>query len=771
MAETFFQRLVKKEEKKLPIIPVKDMVLFAHVITPIFFERENSKIAVNTAMKSNHQVIILTQRDKNILDPEPKDLYEVGTLANIAQVRQLPEGFLVVVADGISTVRVKRINPGDHFLKGTFEELKETYNPSRQNDALFRSVIDQFKQVIQLGKTVALEGLVSLFDLSDPIRTTNVITFALDITTKDKQKLLEMTDIASRLELLSTYLAKEIAVLQTSQRIQHRTSEEIGKMQREVYLREQLRSIEKELGISEENGGLAEVKKKIEDARMPDYAFKTALAEYDRLKKMPAFSPEVSWIRTYLDWLTDLPWSNKSSDEAILNEDHYGLEKVKQMVLEYLAVIKLVGKIRGPILLFVGPPGTGKTSIGQSIARAMNRKFTRMSLGGIRDEAEIKGFRRTYVGAQPGRIIQGIKSAGTKNPVFMLDEIDKVGVDFRGDPSAALLEALDPAQNNNFQDHYIEIPFDLSDTMFITTANILDTIPPPLRDRMEMIPFSGYTVKEKLEIAKRYLIPKLENTHGFKKNDIAFPDSVIKKIINAYTKEAGVRNLEREIASIFRKVARKIAENSKKPPFELNEKNLEKHLGAPRFHTDIKERKDETGVTPALAWSETGGVVLFVEAQPVEGKGHLILTGKLGDVMKESAEAALTYARAHAKEYGYEPSFYEKADIHIHVPEGAIPKDGPSAGIAIATAIISALSKRAVKKEVGMTGEITLRGRVLPIGGVKEKVLAGETMGLKTIILPKENMRDIDEVPEEVKQKLNFIFVDEMREVLKEALR
>jgi ATP-dependent Lon protease len=775
MAQTFFERLVSTG-LEAPVIPLKDMVLFPDAVTPIFIERESSKKAANSAITNNRQAIIVTQKDKNNQNPEAKDLYKTGVLASIPQIRTIQGDILVVIADGLKKVRITEYTQKNPFLKARYEELKTTKKQTPEEEALFRSAFDQFKQIIQLGKDIPLDGVISIFDVKDPIKTTNLISFALDMDIKEKQNLLEKNDFKEQLIFLSTYLAKEISILKASQKIQHKTSEEIGKMQKEVYLREQLKTIEQELGMDEKNE-MNELLNKINKANLSKQAYEVAITEYNRLKKMPSFSPEVSWIRTYLDWLTDLPWNKKTKNnidikeaEKILNQDHWGLEKVKEMVLEYLALIQHSGKVRGPILLFVGPPGTGKTSIGQSIAKSMNKKFIRISLGGVRDESEIKGFRRTYVGAQPGRIIQGIKNAGSNNPVFMLDELDKVGSDFRGDPSAALLEALDPAQNNNFQDHYIEVPFDLSDVLFIGTANILDTIPPALRDRLEVIPFSGYTYNEKLAIAKNYLIPKLIKSYNLTDYKISIDDKGLETIIKNYTREAGVRNLEREIASVLRKIVRKITEKNLPSNLKLSTEDICKYLGPVKFLENSKEQKDEIGVCPALAWSEAGGLILFVESQAFPGKGNLTLTGKLGDVMKESAQAAFAYARKNAQKYGLDNNFYNDTDIHIHVPEGAIPKDGPSAGIAIATSIISTLVKKPIKKEVAMTGEITLRGKILAIGGVKEKVLAGEAMGAKTIILPADNKKDLPEIPNDIKNKLDIRLVNHMDEVIKIAI-
>lgn len=628
-----------------------------------------------------------------------------------------------------------------------------------------------------MGKPVPLDILPNLNDVNSPISLLDIVIANIELKSKEKQQLLEENDLKKRIKNLSTYLSEELSVMSTARKIQDQTAEEIGKTAKEAFLREQLKTIEKELGMKEEREEFAELEKKINAAGMPEVVKTKAVKELDRLKRVPAFSPEVSYIRTYLDLLVELPWSKKTESkidvkeaEKILNEDHYGLKKVKERILEYLAVKKLTGKIRGPILCFAGPPGVGKTSIGRSIARAMNRKFVKVSLGGIRDEAEIRGHRRTYVGALPGRIVQGIKDVETNNPVFMLDEIDKMGFDFRGDPSAALLEALDPEQNTDFSDHYLEVPFDLSDVVFITTANNLENIPPALRDRMEVIDFPGYTEEEKLHIAKEFLIPKQLEIHGLDEKKIKLDDSAVSKIISKYTREAGVRNLERELSAVSRKVARNIAENDDKK-VEIGASEVNKYLGPEKFQPWSVGKQDETGVSTGLAWTEAGGEVLNIETTLMPGKGTLILTGHLGDVMKESAQAALSFVRSKLSELGIKENVIAKSDIHLHVPSGAIPKDGPSAGTAMATSLMSAIAKIPARYDVAMTGEITLLGRVLEIGGVKEKVLAAHRAGIKTVILPAKNEKDLEEIPAKTKADLKFVFVDHMDDVLKVALR
>jgi ATP-dependent Lon protease len=761
---------------QIPLIPIRELVIFPNAVVPISIKRSKSVKALEDALVKDRKVLLVTQTVESIDTPSPEDLYLVGTIASVTQVHRLPDDVINILVSGEKRAQILKFVKEEPFFKAEVEEISETYIPDPETDTLLRTVVEQFKQCIALGKAVTVETAPAIFDLTDPTRTIDVITFNLDLKTAEKQQLLEALDFRTRLNRISEFLAREISILQAARQIQEKTSEEIGKMAKEAFLREQLKTIEKELGIKEEREEFSDLEKLIKSAKMPKDVEERAYKELSRLKRMPPFSPEVSYIRSYLDWLVALPWSKSSNSEInikgaekILNNDHYGLNKVKERILEYLAVQKLAGKSRGQIICFAGPPGVGKTSLGKSIAKALGRSFVRMSLGGIRDEAEIRGHRRTYVGALPGRIIQGIKNAGTKNPVFMLDEIDKVGIDFRGDPSSALLEALDPEQNNAFSDHYLEVPFDLSDVMFITTANMLDTIPAPLRDRMEVISFPGYTEEEKLYIAKDYLLPKQIEAHGLKEKQIKISQEVLKAIITHYTREAGVRNLEREVAAICRKVAKEIAEGKERAS-EIGKADLKKYLGPAKFEAWAIEKKDEAGVAAGLAWTESGGEVLSVEATLMPGKGNLILTGHLGDVMKESATAALSYARSKVADWQVPENFYSERDIHVHVPSGAIPKDGPSAGITMATALISAIAKVPIRREVGMTGEITLRGKVLEIGGVKEKVLAAHRAGLTTLLLPKKNEKDLEEIPEKTKKDIKFVFVESMDEVLKIAL-
>lgn len=762
-----------------PLIALRDTVIFPYQVLPLVVARPKSIKALEEAVAKDRMVIFIVQKNREIEDPKSSDLYTVGCLSQVQQMSKRPDGAIHVLAEGLSRTRILDYVHTDSYFQVKVHKVEEKYEMDVETEGLMKQVLTQFRQTMEMGKTpIPLETLMTLFNIKDPNRLADLCVFNLELDVKDRQAVLQTIGAKERLIKVSSILAKEVKILQLGRKIQTEAEKELGKMQKEVILREQLKAIQKELGVDEE-GEFGELAKKIEAVGMPPEIKTKAEKELDRLKKMPPFSPEISYIRTYLDWLVDLPWSKTSGEksteinikkaEIILDEGHYGLKKVKERIIEYLAVHKLAGKTKGSILCFAGPPGTGKTSIGQSIAKALSRKFIRMSLGGIRDEAEIRGHRRTYVGALPGRIIQGIKNAGTKDPVFMLDEIDKVGADFRGDPSAALLEALDPEQNFAFSDHYLEVPFDLSQVLFITTANIIDTIPPALLDRMEIIEFPGYTEDEKFHIAKKYLIPKQTDAHAIK-DRITFEDSTVKTIITEYTKEAGVRELERQIATVCRKIAKEVAEG-KNEKYKITSKNVYKYLGTPKYRLTVAEKKDEIGLATGLAVTQAGGEVLFIEATLMPGKGHLILTGHLGDVMKESAQAAVSYARSIANYKDTKINFYEKNDIHIHVPAGAIPKDGPSAGIAMATAVVSALSQIPVQRTVGMTGEITLRGRVLEIGGVKEKVLAAHRAGLKEVILPEGNKRDLEDVPKDVQKDLKFHFVNYMDQVLELALK
>jgi ATP-dependent Lon protease len=766
----------------LPIIPLKELVIFPYLVVPLLVGRPKSVEALEEAMRTDHVVFLVAQKNQiqEEEEPSPEDLYEVGTAATVLQVLRLPDGTARALVEGLARGKIVEITQTEGYLKAKVEKMEPSKERRREKtielEALMRNAVNEFENAAQLGKPIPSEVIVAALNIDEPGRLADFIAFHLSLKTTERQEILEAADPAERLEKVVDFLTREIEILEVGGKIRNKVEERLGQTQREYFLREQMRAIQEELGG--ENGGseMDELIDKIEEAGMPEEAKEKALKEVDRLGKMSPVSAEAPVIRTYLDWLIGLPWKKSSREkldlkraEAILNEDHYGLNMVKERILEFLAVHKLSKQSKGPILCFVGPPGVGKTSIGKSIARSLGRKFIRVSLGGVRDEAEIRGHRRTYVGALPGRIIQSITQVGTKNPVFMLDEIDKVGADFRGDPTAALLEALDPEQNNAFGDHYLEVPFDLSDVMFITTANVLDTIPPALRDRMEVISFPGYTDEEKLNIAHKFLAPKQLKEHGIKASRLSISKDAITEIVREYTREAGVRNLEREIATICRKVAREIVEG-KKRNVRVTKKNLSKFLGIARFKYGIAEEEDQIGVATALAWTEVGGDILSVEATVMKGRGSLTLTGQLGEVMQESAQAALSYTRANAEKLDISQKFFSDYDMHIHVPAGAIPKDGPSAGITLATAMISVLTGRAVKNEVAMTGEITLRGRVLAIGGIKEKALAAHRAGIKQIILPSENERDLEEIPKHVVKDLKFSFVDTMDQVIDLAL-
>src|SRR3989344_40624 len=733
-------------KNEIPIVPLRDTVVFPSSMIPITVGRPKVKLGLDGAWASDRLAVFVSQKNPRTENPAPNDIYSVGTVGLIRRLWKVDNEYNLAV-EGLVRVYLKEFTQIDPYLAVKVEEIPELSQKTEEIEALFRNTLAKIKRYGELGGVLTLESSIHIFSTDDPNQLVNIVTASIDLKTSDKQQILEMIDTKARLERLSELLTREIRILEISSKIDTETQERVGKVTKEAILREKMKSIEKELGEDDDSREIGEFRKKIKNAQMPEDVRQKAERELARLAKMSSYNPESSYIRTYLEWLVDLPWKitdKKASTDVeaaakVLDEDHYGLPKVKERILEYLAVHKLVGKIRGPILCFNGPPGVGKTSIGRSIARALGRKFVRVSLGGIHDEAEIRGHRRTYVGALPGRIIQGIKSAGTKNPVFMLDEIDKIGVDFRGDPSSALLEALDPEQNNSFSDHYLEVAYDLSDVMFITTANILDTIPPALRDRLEVIGFPGYTEEKKFHIAKRFLIPKQLEAHGLDKQKAEVADSSLKEVVAKYTREAGVRELERAIASMFRKVAKKITTSKKAKKIKILPKQLHTYLGPHKYTKAIAETKDEIGMSTGLSVTPAGGEILFVEVTLMPGKGNLILTGQLGDVMKESAQAALSYVKSRIKVLGLPEILLQKTDVHIHVPEGAVPKEGPSAGIAITTALVSALTKISIRREVGMTGEVTLRGRVLEIGGLKEKVLAAHRAGLSTIILPKSN--------------------------------
>lgn len=764
----------------LPVLPVRDIVIFPYMILPLFVGREISVKAVDHAVASNKLVMLITQKDVNIETPSIDDLYSIGTVGTILRILKLPDGRLKVLVQGLAKATVLRYTQTAPFYIGEIEKIVDE-KPEKitiEVEAIMRSVKEQIDKSVTLGKSIMPDIIVLMENIEDPGRLADLVASNLGLKSDQAQIILEIKDPILRLKKVSEILNREVELLLVQQKIQSDAKGEIDKTQREYFLREQLKAIQKELGeIDDRTEEISELKNKIEESAMPEKVEKEVLKQLKRLEKMHPDSAEAGTIRTYIDCLVELPWSKSTKDnldlksaKKVLDDDHYDLERVKERILEYLGVRKLKEQMKGPIICFVGPPGVGKTSLGKSIARALGREFFRMSLGGLRDEAEIRGHRRTYVGAMPGRIIQGIKTTGKNNPVFMLDEVDKIGMDFRGDPASALLEVLDPEQNFSFADHYLGVPFDLSKVMFITTANLIDPIPSPLRDRMEIINLSGYTAEEKLGIARNFLIPKQLEEHGITDKNIKINDSAVLQIITHFTREAGVRNLEREIANLCRKVARKIAEGKIKK-YHILEGNLSKYLGVPKFLPEEEMEKDEVGVATGLAWTESGGDIIYIEATMMKGKGGLTLTGHLGDVMKESAHAALSYIRSRAKLLGISNDLFSQNDIHIHVPAGAIPKDGPSAGITMATALVSAFTGRPVNKSTAMTGEVTLRGRVLPIGGLKEKTLAAKRMGIKKMIIPKRNQKDLEDIPKYIKKGMKFILVEMTDEVFKNALK
>jgi len=767
---------------EFPLLPLRDTVVFPGIVTPLIVGRDRSVRAVEAAIEGDNLIVVATQRVAEVQDPGLEDLYTIGVEMVAGRVLRMPDGTTSILGQGRRRVRLLSLAQSRPYLRVQVQPLAEPEQVTLGTEALMRAVLSLFEKAVQLSRTLPEDAYVAAMNLREPGPLADLIASLLDLELSERQELLETLDPATRLQRLSIHLAKELDVLELETRIQDQVQKEVDRSQREFFLREQMRAIQTELGeVDVQLAEVREIEEKIAQADMPDQVRAKADKELSRLKAMPPASPDIGIIRTYLDWLIELPWRQVTEDSMdipqvakVLEANHYGLPKAKERILEYLAVRKLAGgvsKMHSPVLCFVGPPGTGKTSLGRSIAEALGRKFVRVSLGGIHDEAEIRGHRRTYIGALPGRIIQTMRTAAMVNPLFMLDEIDKVGADFRGDPSAALLEVLDPEQNHAFSDHYLEVPYDLSKVLFITTANMLDPIPPALRDRMEVIEFPGYIEEEKLAIARKFLIPRQLSENGLDKPEwkLDFSEKALRAMIRDYTFEAGVRNLEREIANVCRKVARRVAE-SKSAPRHVAVHSLDKYLGPPRFLRDEMERTDEIGLAIGIAWTEAGGDLLPVEVSLMDGKGSLLLTGQLGEVMQESAQAALSYARSHAMDLGISNVDFDKLDIHIHVPEGAIPKDGPSAGITMATALISALIQRPVHRDVAMTGEITLRGRVLPIGGLKEKVLAAHRAGLKTVLLPKQNKKDMIEIPMRVKRDLKFVFVDRMEEVLPVAL-
>ena len=766
--------------EQLPLLPVRDIVVFPYMVLPLFVGREMSIKAIEAALAGNRMIFLATQKALDVENPTAEDIHSVGTVGIIMRMLKLPDERIKILVQGISKARIQEYIQTDPYYSVRIIKATETKpaGSTLETEAVMRTVKEQLERIIGLGKVLMPDVMVVIENLEDPGRLADMVVSNLGVKVEVAQAVLEIEDPVSRLKRVSEILSKEVDVLSMQQKIQAQAKGEMDKTQREYFLREQLKAIQKELGELDERGEeVADFRKRIKEAKMPDKVLKECEKQLKRLEKMHPDTAESATVRTYLEWMVDLPWNKKSKDNLdiktaakVLDEDHYDLEKVKERILEYLAVRKLKDKMKGPILCFVGPPGVGKTSLGKSIARALGREFVRISLGGVRDEAEIRGHRRTYVGALPGRIIQGLKQAGTNNPVFMMDEVDKVGQDFRGDPSAALLEVLDPEQNHAFSDHYLGVPFDLTDVMFITTANVIDPILSALRDRMEIIEIPGYTEEEKLGIAQRYLIPRQLKEHGITEEHIRIKEPALRTMISHYTREAGVRNLEREIANVMRKVAKKVAEGHTKC-YTITPVNVHKFLGVPKFLPEEEQDKDEVGVATGLAWTESGGDVLYIEATMMKGKGQLTLTGHLGDVMKESAQAALSYVRSRERTLGINADIFSKVDIHIHVPAGAIPKDGPSAGITMATAIASILCRIPVRRDVAMTGEVTLRGRVLPIGGLKEKILAAKRAKIATVILPKRNEKDIEEIPKHLLRGITLLFAETMDDVIKASLR
>jgi ATP-dependent Lon protease len=764
----------------LPVLPLRDIVIFPFMIVPLYVSRERSIKAVDQALAENRMILLAAQKKQDEEDPGKDDIYTMGTAALIMRMLKLPDGRIRVLVQGVGRARIVSFEEGPVFLQARVESAAEPEQGDKNNlevEALMRNVKAALEKSSNLGKPISPEVIVIATNMEEPGRLADLTASNLDLKVEGAQEILEAVDPVDRLRRVHELMAKELEVLTMQQEISSQAKGEMDRSQREFFLRQQMKAIQSELGegneLAEEIAGLRD---KATKAKMPKPVLEEVERQLKKLERMHPDSAETATLRNWLDWMVTLPWGKSTKDNLdlvearkILDEDHYGLEKVKERILEYLAVRKLKDKAKGPLLCFVGPPGVGKTSLGRSIARSLGRKFQRLSLGGVKDEAEIRGHRRTYVGSMPGRIIQGIQQAAANNPVFMMDEVDKIGADFRGDPSSALLEVLDPEQNNSFRDHYLGVPFDLSNVMFICTANLTDTIQPAFLDRMEVIRLSGYTEDEKLEIAKRHIVPKQLEEHGLNPENLVITDKALRVIINGYTREAGLRNLEREVAGISRKVARKVAEGAS-TGVKVTPASLVKYLGAPKILPDEMLEKDAVGTATGLAWTATGGDVLFIEATAMKGKGRLTLTGQLGDVMKESAQAALSFARTRAKQYGIKEDFFANHDLHVHIPEGAIPKDGPSAGITMATAMISVFTNRPVQRKVAMTGEITLRGNVLPIGGLKEKILAARRTGLETIILPRLNKKELDEVPPHLKRGMAFHLVDDVDEVLRLAL-
>jgi ATP-dependent Lon protease len=782
----FFGRDEKKESQRraqtVPLLPLRDIIVFPHMVVPLFVGREKSIAALKDAVAhkgaDDKAVILLAaQKKAKTNDPTAEDIFHFGTVGHVIQLLPLPDGTVKVLVEGIKRARIKRFVPNEAFFMVEMEDVEEPHEKSVEIEALVRSVHSVFEAFVKLNKRIPPEMLMQVSSIEDPARLADTIVAHLSLKLNDKQSLLETESPARRLEKLYELMQGEIEILQVEKKIRTRVKKQMEKTQKEYYLNEQMQAIQKELGERDEfKNEIQEIEEKLKNKRMSKEATLKVKKELKKLRMMSPMSAEATVVRNYIDWIISLPWYDETRDrldvieaEKVLNEDHYGLKKAKERILEYLAVQQLVQKLRGPILCFVGPPGVGKTSLARSIARATGRKFVRLSLGGVRDEAEIRGHRRTYIGAMPGKIIQSLKKAGSNNPVFLLDEIDKMSTDFRGDPSAALLEVLDPEQNSAFNDHYLDLDYDLSKIMFICTANTMHSIPGPLQDRMEVIRIAGYTEAEKMSIARRYLIPKQREANGLSDVNVRVTDKAIRAVINRYTRESGVRSLEREISSIFRKVARDILKNGKRD-MVVNRKAAMKYLGVPRFRFGVAERENQVGIVMGLAWTEMGGELLTTEATVMPGKGKLILTGKLGEVMQESAQAAVSWVRARVDKFGIDRKFAEVNDLHIHLPEGAIPKDGPSAGVTMCTALVSALTRIPVRKDVAMTGEISLRGRVLPIGGLKEKVLAAHRAGIKTVLIPKGNKKDLREIPKKIRKAIRILPVEYVDEVLREAL-
>jgi ATP-dependent Lon protease len=764
----------------LPILPLRETVTYPDTLTPLAVGQERSIQLVNEVLSGNRLLAMVASRDPENDTPGPDDLYDVGVAGTVARMMKVPDGTLRILVQGSERIRILDYVSEEPYLVARIEPLPDVLEPSTELEALTRNVQSTFSQIIEAIPYLPEELQLAVANMDEPSALSHLIAGALRISTEEKQELLEQVDVTKRLRRLSEILTRELEVVQLGSKIQSQVESEIDKGQREYFLRQQLKAIQDELGEGDEQQAeLNELRERIEEAGLPEEAKKAAERELSRLEKLPPVAAEYGVIRTYLEWLVDLPWSKETEDNLdighareVLDEDHYDLEEVKDRILEYLAVRKLNPESPGPILCFVGPPGVGKTSLGRSIARALGREFERISVGGVRDEAEIRGHRRTYIGALPGTIIRALRDAGTRNPVFMIDEIDKMGADFRGDPSSAMLEVLDPAQNSTFRDHYLDLPFDLSEVLFIATANILDTVPIPLQDRMEVIQLAGYTIDEKLHIAKKYLVPRQLQANGLRSSQIEFADAALTAIIDEYTREAGVRNLERQIGTVCRKVAREVAEGRANGKVRISAKRAREMLGKRRFFAEQRRRTKDPGVATGLAWTPVGGEVLFVEATAVPGSGNLTITGQLGDVMRESAQAALSWVRAHANQIAPDlpDDWFAKHDLHVHVPAGAVPKDGPSAGVAMATALASLISNRPVRNDVAMTGEITLTGQVLPIGGLKEKSLAAQRAGIKQVIVPDRNEGDVEEIKEEEREGLEFTFVDDIGDALQVAL-